>query len=79
MTLPLLAILLSLAFALGLVLGVMLALWWLPRRLARQPGELESLAIRTLQAKQRHLERLARRPGRHLRVAGEEGEEVRPR
>jgi len=67
MTLPLLGILLGIAFGLGLAVGAALALWWMPHRLARQPGELESLAIRTLQVKQRHLERLARK-GRHLRA-----------
>jgi flagellar biogenesis protein FliO len=71
LTLQLLAVLLGLAFALGLTLGAALALWRLPYRLARQNGELESLAIRTLQAKQRQLERVRdRRRGRHLRVAG---------
>jgi flagellar biogenesis protein FliO len=73
MTVPLLAVLLGLAFALGLVFGAALALWRLPYRLARQNGELESLAIRTLQVKQRQLERVrGRRRGRHLRAAGGE-------
>jgi hypothetical protein len=67
MTASLLAVLLGTCFALGLVVGGTLTLWWMPHRLARQPGELESLAIRTLQAKQRHLERVRRRrAGRHL-------------
>ena len=65
MTLPLLGILLGIAFGLGLAVGAMLTLWWLPYRLARSLDGLNSLAIRTLQVKQRHLERLARR-GRHL-------------
>jgi hypothetical protein len=70
-----LGVLLGLAFLLGLALGAALALWRLPYRLARQPGELESLAIRTLQAKQRQLERVRdRRRGRHLRAAGERQE-----
>jgi hypothetical protein len=70
-----LGVLLGLAFLLGLTLGAALALWRLPYRLARQSGELESLAIRTLQAKQRQLKRVRdRRRGRHLRVAGERQE-----
>jgi len=79
MTLPLLAVLLAVAFGLGLVVGMILTLWWLPFRLARSLDELNSLAIRTLQVKQAQLERVRDRKGRHLRVVGEEGEEVRPR
>jgi hypothetical protein len=67
LTVPLLAVLLGTCFALGLVIGAALTLWRLPYRLARQSGELESLAIRTLQVKQRRLERIrSRRSGRHL-------------
>jgi hypothetical protein len=71
MTVPLLAVLLAVAFYLGLMLGAAITLWYLPRRLANQPGELESLAIRTLQHKQAQYERLRDRQGRHLRAAGE--------
>jgi hypothetical protein len=74
-TVSLLVVLLGTCFALGLVVGGALTLWWMPHRLARQNGELESLAIRTLQAKQRQLERVRdRRRGRHLRAAGERQE-----
>jgi hypothetical protein len=67
LTVSLLAVLLGLAFAGGLIVGGALTLWRLPYQLARQSGELESLAIRTLQVKQRRLERIrSRRAGRHL-------------
>jgi hypothetical protein len=71
MTLPLLAVLLGISFALGLLVGTALVSWWLPYRLARRPGELDSLAIRVLQTHQHHLQRQARRAsrrGRHRRA-----------
>lgn len=73
MTVPLLAVLLGLAFYLGLIIGAGLALWRLPYRLAHQDGELESLAIRVLETHKRRLQRQARRQeGRHLRTAEED-------